>query len=156
MLLDLKTDVIYDSANTSNVRGIGLTSTVVKGSLASSSLLEKFGDIPVAVKLFKDDESGHDDYLFEVAIMSILPVCPFLVQLIGYSEAPKAIVMKHYQVTLKLLLKSPEIIKSIILRLKIGYDIAHGMNVIHNCGVLHLDLKPRKKVYYLLWFFQIT
>jgi serine/threonine protein kinase len=140
MKLDLTSDLIFDAENAKDERGKGFTSKVIKGTLKSAALIEKHGSIPVAIKLMN---SRDDDYLYEVAIMSCLPPTPYTVQLIGYSEKPKAIVMKYYPISLKLLLRSPEIGNNPMLRLKMGFDIANGMNVIHSHSILHLDLKPR-------------
>ena len=146
MLLDFGMDLVCDVNEVASMRGQGLTSKVIKGKLAAPRLIEKHGDIPIAIKLMNQGEEAHnDEYLYEVAIMSMFPPCPYIVRLIGYSENPRAIIMKHYPISLKLLLKSSELNASPVLRLKIGYDIAHGMNIIHRCGVLHLDLKPRKQ-----------
>ena len=144
--VNFKSDLICDMNELTSVRGQGLTSKVIKGRLSSPKLIEKHGDIPVAIKVM-NQEGNDDDYLYEVIIMSIFPPCPYIVKLIGYSTKPKSIVMKHYPISLKLLLKSSDLSSSPLLRLKIGYDVAHGMNIIHKCGVLHLDLKPRKRPY---------
>ena len=142
MKLDFKKDLHSDDSNVQTERGKGFTSKVVKGTLISAALIQKYGSkMQVAIKLMNRKD---DDYLYEVAIMSCLPPSPYIVQLIGYCENPKAIVMKYYPISLKLLLRSPEIGNNPMLRLKMGFDIANGMNVIHSHSILHLDLKPRK------------
>ena len=140
-ILDFASDILCDIGEPSLERGQGSTAKVYKGKLASASLREKYGDVPIAVKLLTQDE--NHDYIQEAKIMMLLPQSPYLVSIIGYTENPRALIMKHYTISLRQLLKSPDCNESILIRLKIGFDIARGMQIIHRHGILHLDLKPR-------------
>ena len=106
----------------------------------------KHGFNDVAVKIIKDDEDPENcrkNFLYEIAIMNSLPMSPFVVNLVGYSNQPMALVMKLYLMSLKEMLQRSDYnpLKEIVV--KIGHDVASGMNDIHNQGILHLDLKPR-------------
>jgi serine/threonine protein kinase len=80
-----------------------------------------------------------EDVHFEIAIMAQFDH-PNIIKLIGYSDNPLSIIMKHYSLSLLDLIKKKELnvqqIHQTIL------DIVSGMREIHRKDVVHLDLKP--------------
>jgi hypothetical protein len=116
LLIDLHADVDY-KVNESEALGSGGTASIYMGKLKSPALIEKYGKVQVAVKILKEKvkdqspaqhEEVNKNFLYEVALMSSLPPSPYIVQLIGFSEDPKGIVMKYYPLSLKSLLRDPD------------------------------------------------
>lgn len=150
----LSIDINQDIDGLDNVHNLGTggTAFIIKAKLKAPSLIVKHGFNDVAIKIIKDDdkssqtisENVRKSFLFEVTIMNHLPASQNIVRLIGYSSEPMAIVMKYYPLSLKDLLKRKDYEATVEVVLKIAFDIAQGMKIIHNSGVLHLDLKPRK------------
>ena len=139
--------------------GEGGTATIYKCTFKKMSLITKYKFNEVAVKVIKtDDETTINLIKFEIAIMSSINPHPNVILFVGYSESPIAIVMKYYSMSLKDTLKQFSFAGSDVHLFKIAFDISAGMAHIHQSGVLHLDLKPRKnicrpksQVYNLLW-----
>ena len=134
--------------------GKGGTAVIFKCTFSKVSLISKYGFNEVAVKLLKAaDQNAIDMIRFEIAIMSNIPPCPNVVQFVGYSDAPLAIVMKYYPISLKDMVKQIQFEKESFVAMKIVYDVSTGMSHIHENGVLHLDLKPRMELLQLLYCF---
>ena len=143
-------DIQIDNYGTS--AGEGGTASVVTGTLVAPRLVRVHGqDMRVAVKFIRSDAKSPekeieitDSFKYEVAIMCNLPSIPQIVKLIGYSESPRAIIMKYYPLSLKKLIDSVYDTGDPRICLKIMGDIATGMARLHKSGILHLDIKPRK------------
>ena len=75
--------------------------------------------------------------------MSSLPKSSNLVNFIGYSESPCCIIMKFYHTSLKNVYR--ELPDTLAMKSKIALDVANGMCVLHEIGIIHLDLKLRKR-----------
>jgi serine/threonine protein kinase len=154
--LNIDTDVKFKNLN--KIHGVGSTGKIVRGRFTSNEFIQKHGDVDLAIKLFYQPKKGdsaehaqaHDtDYAFEVALMAALPKCVNLVQLLGYSEKPRSIVMKFYPECLENILWSK--IKMLSLFpftpmqvLEIALDIATGLRELHKSSMVHYDLKPCK------------
>ena len=124
------------------VSGKGGTAQVIKCKLKDPKLIEKHGIVDVAVKIFGKD-TGKESFLYEVMIMSSLPKSPNLIELIGYSQGRKfAIIMKDYPLSLRDLLVDKTFPNNSETNMKVAVDIANGMNLIHQKGIVHFDLKP--------------
>jgi len=68
------------------------------------------------------------------------------VKLVGYIEEPLGIIMLKYQTNLYDLIhgryySDEEIMSNIKTKYSIAIGIAKGMSAIHECSVIHLDLK---------------
>ena len=125
--------------------GVGGTASVFKGTLINPQRSAKLGGVTkVAVKMPKISHEDVEAFMYEVAIMSSIPHSSNLVTFVGYSETPHAIIMKYYQYNLRNMLNSNET-NFPAMNMKLALDIAKGMNMIHSCGILHLDLKTGKK-----------
>ena len=143
-LIDMDRDI---NVNDEAKLGEGGTATIFKCTFSKISMVSKYGFNEVAVKLLKAaDQKAIDMIKFEIAIMSNIPPCPNVIQFVGYSDSPLAIVMKYYPMSLKDLIKRIDFKKDRFLPMKIAYDVSFGMTHIHEQGILHLDLKPRKLI----------
>ena len=125
------------------VSGKGGTAQVIRCKLKDPKLIEKHGIVDVAVKIF-GLETSKESFLYEVMIMSSLPKSPNLIELIGYSDdrLVSAIIMKDYPMSLRDLLVDKSFPNNSETNLKVALDIANGMNLIHQKGIVHFDLKP--------------
>ena len=122
-----------------------------------------FGDVPLAIKIYSErfnkrnetnpsehsggkrlsDKDLHSEFLYEVDIMASIPPSEYIVQLLGYQESnPCAIIMKFYQVNLKILIHHPSFYRGPFMSLKIAMDISKGLQHLHVNNILHLDVKP--------------
>lgn len=126
----------------------GGTASVIRGTLIDKDLCLKYGNIPVAVKAMKlaiPSQEFLSCFFYEVAIMSKLPISPYLAHMIGYSDNPHCIIMKFYPMTLSEIMDDPKFkshpTRDLIVR-KIALDIATGMDEIHQLDIMHFDLKP--------------
>ena len=137
--------------------GEGGTALIYKAKLNNPSLIARYGNIDAAIKILKLKDTGISakaqsdlisGFFYEVALLSSLPKSPFLVQFIGYSENPMTITMKYYPASLKLLLEHSVFEFDNAICIKIAYEIAEGMRLLHEAGILHLDLKPCKDSLY--------
>ena len=98
----------------------------------------------VAVKTLSRTESDQHFY-FEIALMTAISKCPWVVDFVGYTTEPtRSIVMKYYANDLKSWLQTKNLKLSPKIIYKIVWDVANGINRIHAAGILHLDLKPGK------------
>jgi serine/threonine protein kinase len=80
-------------------------------------------------------------------VMSTLPKSPNLIGLIGYCEMPyMAILMKEYPMSLRDFITNTSTAANESQWTKVPFmvakDIANGMNLIHQKGIIHFDLKP--------------
>lgn len=82
--------------------------------------------------------------MYEVMLMNRLPKSPNLIELIGYSgdESRPAIIMKQYPTSLRHQLVDESFPNNGEINMKIAFDIANGMDLIHQKGIVHFDLKP--------------
>lgn len=143
-VIDIDKDI---TVNNEAKLGEGGTATIFKCTFSKISLVSKFGFNEVAVKLLKaTDQKAIDMIKFEIAIMSSIPPTPNVIQFVGYSDSPLAIVMKYYPISLRDMIKIIDFKMDSFLAMKIAYDISSGMAHIHQQGVLHLDLKPREQI----------
>lgn len=89
-----------------NNKGQGGTAQILSGKLCDPKLIEKFGIVDVAVKLF-GPLTSRESFQYELAIMNAIPKSPNLIELMGYSETPYfSILMKFYPFTLRDLITS--------------------------------------------------
>ena len=150
----LEINIEKDIGGLENVKnlGVGGTAFIIRAKLVAPHLIVKHGINDVAIKIMNENatskgmiEETRRSFLYEVAIMSSLPVSPNIVRLIGYSNKdPMAIVMKFYPLSLKEMFKRSDFVVTSDVALKIALDISTGLSVIHKQGILHLDIKPRK------------
>ena len=118
---------------------------IKEGELLNPFLVRRFargGDKRVAIKLYFE---GADvlAFRYEVAITATICRHPNLLEFIGYTEEPCcSLVMRMYRGSLKGLLEDPKAGLSNTELLHLVLDIAVGMQEVHRCGVVHLDLKP--------------
>ena len=145
--------------------GSGGTASIYGGTLINPMLVGKHGLTNLAVKVFPEgtkklSEPGtrtvstsssaavNASFLYEVAIMNLIPPNPNIVKFIGFMENPRcAIIMKQYEGSLYALIKDKSITIDPILSGKIARDVAAGMKLIHGMNILHLDIKPQN----ILW-----
>ena len=124
----------------------GGTATVKKGRFKSPHLIDKHGGgIDIAIKYFQMKPEDEAIFLYEIALMSSLPKCPNILQLLGYSSAEKAIVLKFHPGSLDKLIKTRAIPFAKII--KIGLDISNGLMNLHEAKIIHFDIKPCKQNY---------
>ena len=136
--LELK---LNHAVNMDKVSGSGGTARVVTGKLKDPSLVAKHNFLDVAVK-FLNEASKFEDFTYEVTIMSALPKSAYIVELVGYSLRPQAIVMKSYPTSLLQILETADDTTSFQVKSGLALDIAKGMELIHLHGIIHFDLKP--------------
>ena len=136
--------------------GRGGTASIFSGNLINQTLIQMHGTSEIAVKVFPKDESmlsassidQKSNFMYEVALMNLIPASPNIVKFIGHMESPElAIIMKKYEGSLDGLISKKVVPMGPALAFKIATDIASGMNLIHNMNVLHLDVKPHN----MLW-----
>ena len=126
--------------------------------LLNESLISKHnGIIDIAIKIFTNPKLRENpaDFYYEVALISSIPKSPHVVEFIGYSDKNRkrlCIVMKFYKSSLTKLIQQSNFPFSPALILKICREVALGLQVIHNTNIVHLDLKPSKRVVLLLLF----
>ena len=150
LLIDnLFKSVKFDSKteDASNIQSGG-TATIKRGILLTKRLISKHNIIDVAVKFINGDRITSpdifDSFKYEISIMSSLPPSPFLVELIGYSIEPMAIVMKSYAMSLQDVLNRSDFMTNDSIKLKAAKEIALGMQIVHSKDIIHFDLKPGK------------
>jgi serine/threonine protein kinase len=146
MSIDLNVDIEFPPDM--KKLGSGGTAFILKAKMISSQLILKYGETDAAVKIIKESkedkmESIRKNFLYEISIMSALPKSPNIVQMFGYSNEPMAIVMKFYSFSLKDLITKKDFQSTPEIILKVAFDIAAGLNEIHQNHILHLDIKPR-------------
>ena len=152
LLMNMESD--FELGEGAKILGRGGTAHTIKSRLKNPELISKHGVIDVAIKIIRgsEEEAEHREevkraFRYEVAILGSLPSSPFVVKFLGFTEDPvMSIIMKFYPFCLTGLLKNKDFVTEPPLILKIGHDIASGMKVLHENGILHLDLKPRKKL----------
>ena len=143
--LDIDNDISCDSKI-----GEGGTSVIYKGTLSSATLMAKYPFNDVVLKVLKPfNQDLRSLWKLEIAIMSNTPPHPNVVQFVGYSEKPFSIIIKYYPASLSSLLSKPHLLYNHEIMTKVAYDIAVGMMHVHDNGILHLDLKPRKQIIYV-------
>jgi serine/threonine protein kinase len=132
-------------------KGSGGTASVFMGRLKGSFLnryANEIGNGRVAVKAFTVDEEttgeGESSFKYEIALMTYFKDHPNVVKFVGYCEKPRLIIMKYYETNLATVLKDKNVSIEPEVVSKIAYDIACGLDHIHSCGILHLDVKPGK------------
>jgi serine/threonine protein kinase len=127
--------------------GAGGTASIVKGRLKAPDMIAQYGVMDVAIKVINNrsaSAAARDSFLYEVALMTAYPESEYLVKIIGYSESPMCIIMKFYPFSLKDILKRDDFENNVSISFKIAMDIAIGMSILHNRGIIHFDLKPGK------------
>eukprot|EP00158_Paraphelidium_tribonemae_P006480 Partr_v1_DN27840_c0_g1_i1_m23335 len=102
----------------------------------------------VAVKLVKNPANWkHDELLTnfrqEVSIMWSLNFNDNIIKLIGYTEEPMAIIMKHYSQSLGDLIKNSQFheLLDVETTLRFSYHIVNAMTEMHSLNIVHRDLK---------------
>lgn len=131
--------------------GQGGTAVLFQGFLKKTSevIRNDVNEPMVAIKIPQKTATPAeiDFFMFEIAIMSNIPKSRHLVEFIGYSDKPLAIIMKFYAMSLKQLLTLKGVSDVKMVNLKAAFDICNGMKMLHEAGILHLDLKTGKKFY---------
>jgi serine/threonine protein kinase len=144
LLLKYLEDFVFDD----NAIGKGTTAKICNGSLRNSNLIAKHGLTQVAIKVSNDNSQQYlESFEYEVALLAALQNVSNVAQIVGYCEAPKAIVMKWYRTNLRTMLFGTAFECTPLLAYKIAFDIATGMRNLHKRGILHLDLKPGNTCY---------
>jgi serine/threonine protein kinase len=127
--------------------GAGGTATTVLGKVIQNGQDRLKGILDIAIKRFTDGyvNAHPEDFFYEVALIASIPKSPFVVDFLGYSDSPeKRIIMKLYDGCLSKLISHHRIRFTPSLVMKIVREIAKGLKVIHDAGIVHLDLKPSK------------
>ena len=135
----LNRKIDFDDSSANNNGG---TASVIKGKLKNPSDIKKFNVIEVAVK-FLNSSVDQTRFHYETAIMSSLPDSPYIAKLLGYCETPMAIIMPYYSLTMTSVFTESKLGKE-ELASKAALEIALGMELLHDKGIVHFDLKPGK------------
>eukprot|EP00123_Amoebidium_parasiticum_P016151 comp23310_c1_seq1/m.38303 comp23310_c1_seq1/g.38303 ORF comp23310_c1_seq1/g.38303 comp23310_c1_seq1/m.38303 type:complete len:887 (-) comp23310_c1_seq1:115-2775(-) len=115
--------------------GRGAFGVVYAGSLYGS---------PVAIKMLHTNISNKEEFIHEINVMRRLRH-PNIVLFLGATVQPDPLCIITELVGRGALMKIIEDQNEIIDReriLRYSLDIARGMNYLHHCGVIHLDLTP--------------
>jgi len=95
----------------------------------------------VAVKILKNDRLNEQEFLNECNLLQELR-CPYVVNFVGYCiSADKHCLLTEY---MELGSLTKYIHQSLPFEYKVraSLDCARGMSFLHNCGMMHRDLKP--------------
>ena len=110
-----------------------------------SPQLGKYGS-PIVLKKILKTKTKEEIDLFrqEVAIMSMCKENKFIAKLVGYSEKPYFILMKHYRLgSLESWFRSQANIKTKNLITKFLKNISEALMFLHSHGLAHCDIKPQ-------------
>ena len=132
----------------SKVLASGATSRIFGGRLTSPMFIEQSKGVKaVAVKIINPNVEQNDSNIFyyEIAMLYSVRKCDNIVQMIGYNDAPKSIIMKLYKFNLKEMLAKRSFKVDHVMARKIAHDLISGLSYIHENGIIHLNLCPRKK-----------
>jgi len=96
----------------------------------------------VAVKVVKGDRMKSDDFRKECSTLQELR-CQYIINFVGFSILPDKCALLTEFMELGSLSKYIHDVLSNEYRSKVALDIAKGMSFLHNCGLMHRDLKPQ-------------
>jgi serine/threonine protein kinase len=146
MIDDLYQKLDLPSSESMSEIHTGGTAAVHQAKLIDEQLIQKHQVVDVAIKRIFGDRMKNptvfDSFRYEVTIMSSLPASPYLVQLIGYSIDPMAIVMRNYEMNLQEVLDGGDYFIDEQTMNKAITEIALAMQIIHSKDIVHFDLKP--------------
>jgi serine/threonine protein kinase len=134
-------DLSFNVVNFQDIR-IGGTAKIIRANLTNTQFISQCGTADVAVKLFPN---ASQDFLYEVAIMAALPASPLICKFVGFSaQAFPFIVLKFYPDSLVSFYEELSFKPSTRIIRKAAYQIASGLQLLHNHNIIHLDVKPGK------------
>jgi hypothetical protein len=124
----------------------GGAAIVYLSELLNESISAKFGLIQVAVKVPKivhswTDEQAKACFTQEVSVIWSLNSCPFIVQLLGYSIEPMALVTRCYDCNLQEYLNDQNQPLTPTINFKFSYEIGEAIKAVHAVGIAHRDIK---------------
>jgi len=96
----------------------------------------------VAVKVVKGDRMKSSDFRNECNMLQELR-CQYIINFVGYSVLPDKCALLTEFMELGSLSKYIHDVLTNEYRSKVALDIAKGMSFLHNCGLMHRDLKPQ-------------
>ena len=132
-----------------NHLGSGGAGVIYKGQLLDTAITSRTGFSEVAIKEVQDwpmlsTEENEDRFHQEVSLMWSLSFHPAIIQLIGYTDEPRTIIIPIYATDLFRFLHSTDdatvpLDSNLFLHLISG--ISSGINAIHSMNVAHRDIK---------------
>jgi len=96
----------------------------------------------VAVKVVKGNHMNSEDFRNECNMLQELR-CQYIINFVGYSLLPDKCALLTEFMELGSLSKYIHDDLSDDYRAKVALDVAKGMSFLHNCGMMHRDLKPQ-------------
>lgn len=124
----------------------GGAAIVYISELLNENIISKFGLQQAAVKVPKimhnwTEEQAKSCFTQEVSIMWSLNSSPFVVQLLGYSLEPMAIVTRCYDCNLQEYLHDRNQALTSTIAFKFSYEIGEAIKAVHAVGIAHRDIK---------------
>lgn len=138
--------------------GEGGTALVFFGSLKSKNVIQRAKTTNVAIKFMSNgtlesfvwQKGDTPNFRYEIALMASLTLrTEFVVKLIGYCLNPAAIIMPIYQAALyDFIGRQPEPLSPLVCS-KIAFHVISAIKEMHEFGIIHHDIKPRKMTIWL-------
>jgi len=96
----------------------------------------------VAIKIVKGDHTQSSDFRNECNMLQELR-CQYIINFVGYSLLPDKCALVTEFMELGSLSKYIHDDLDDDYRAKVALDVSKGMSFLHNCGLIHRDLKPQ-------------